>query len=643
MNEARRLAVILMLAVSGAGAATFPGTQTNWFGWPRWDFQHDGRACIVVAPTNEAPGRPWIWRARFWGHEPQTDLALLGLGYHVAYMDVAEMFGSPRAVAHWNRFHDLLVKEHGLAHKAALEGMSRGGLYIYNWAAANPDKVTCIYADAPVLDVRSWPGGKGRGPGHAATWAQCLKEFGLTEATAPAFRGNPLDRLEPLAKAGIPLLHVCGEADTVVPIEENTRILEKRYRELGGRIAVIAKPNCEHHPHSLKDPTRIVNFVLENTPGMAGLKRPDPPVPYGEDYFTLRRWLHGFSPGPARVVYFGGSITQNPGWQNLVSESLRRRYPGTQFEFVNAGIASLGSTPHAFRLVRDVLSRGRIDLLFVEAAVNDETNGMTPEEALRGMEGIVRHALAEQPHMQIVMLHFADPEKTAAYSAGKVPPVIIQHERVADHYRISSVNLAREVFERMHAGEFAWEKDFKNLHPSPFGQKLYAASVERLFDASGFVAPRRARPLPAPLDALSYSGGRLVAPDAVATSKGWTLDPAWVPRDGKPTREGFVRVPMQVAERPGAELEFRFQGRGVGLFIVSGPDAGILEWSVDGAAPQPRDLATQWSPQLHLPWTVMLAPDLTSGPHVLKLRTLAGPAGCATSVACRIVHFLVNE
>ncbi len=643
MKSLLRAAAVVMLASAAASAAPFPGAQTNWFGWPRWDFQHDGRSCIVVAPTNEAPGRPWIWRARFWGHEPQTDLALLGLGYHVAYMDVAEMFGSPRAIGHWNRFHELLVKGHGFAPKAALEGMSRGGLYIYNWAAANPDKVTCIYADAPVLDVRSWPGGKGRGPGSAGIWAACLKEFGLTEESAKAFRGNPIDHLEPLAKAGIPLLHVCGETDTVVPIEENTRILETRYRELGGTITVIAKPNCEHHPHSLKDPTRIVNFVLENTPGMAGMKRPDPPVPYGADYFTLRGGLSGFSNGPARVVFLGGSITAGGGWRDLVCESLRRRFPSAQFEFVNAGISSLGSTPHAFRLVRDVLSKGRVDLLFAEAAVNDETNGMTPEEMLRGMEGVVRHARTHQPDMDIVLLHFADPDKTAAYTAGKTPVVIAQHERVAERYGMPSINLAREVFERMHAGEFTWEKDFKNLHPSPFGHKLYAASIDRLFDASGFASPRRARPLPQPLDALSYGGGRLVAPDEAGYSKDWNLDPSWVPRDGKGTREGFVRVPMRVAENPGAEVEFAFEGRGVGLMIVSGPDAGIVEWSVDGASAQRRDLFTQWSPQLHLPWAAMLDPGLKPGAHVLKLRMLVEKNAKSTGTACRIVHFLVNE
>jgi LmbE family N-acetylglucosaminyl deacetylase len=147
----------------------------------------------------------------------------------------------------------------------ALEGLSRGGLNIYNWAAANPDKVACIYADAPVCDIKSWPGGLGKGPGDPASWAQCLKAYNLTPEQALTFKGNPIDNLEPLAKAGVPLLHVCGGADETVPIDENTRVLESRYKQLGGKIDVIIKPGVGHHPHSLKDPTPIVEFILKHT------------------------------------------------------------------------------------------------------------------------------------------------------------------------------------------------------------------------------------------------------------------------------------------------------------------------------------------------------------------------------------------
>jgi pimeloyl-ACP methyl ester carboxylesterase len=180
-------------------------------------------------------------------------------------MDVVELLGNREAVAHWNAFYDYLTGQHGFARRTVLEGMSRGGLYVYNWAIANPDKVACIYADNPVCDFKSWPGGKGKAKGSAADWAACLKVYGLTEAEAMTFRGNPIDNLAPLAKARVPLLHVCGDADDVVPMEENTTILADRYRKLGGPITLIVKPGMGHHPHSLKDPAPIVEFILKHT------------------------------------------------------------------------------------------------------------------------------------------------------------------------------------------------------------------------------------------------------------------------------------------------------------------------------------------------------------------------------------------
>jgi len=73
-----------------------------------------------------------------------------------------------------------------------------------------------------------------------------------------------VDNLEPLAKARVPLLHVYGEADTVVPWEENTGIVVERYRKLGGTIKLIPKPGIAHHPHGLADPTPIVEFILKH-------------------------------------------------------------------------------------------------------------------------------------------------------------------------------------------------------------------------------------------------------------------------------------------------------------------------------------------------------------------------------------------
>ena len=242
------------------------GTKDDFQGFDRYTFKFDGVTSHLVVPRETAEGKPWVWRARFFGHEPQTDKALLERGFHVAYVDVAGLFGSPQAVERWDRFYKLLTEEHGFSKKPILEGMSRGGLIVLNWAISNPDCVWAIYLDAPVCDIRSWPGGKGKGKGSAVDWQECLKAYGLTEGQVETAPVHPTDRLEPLAAERVPILSVCGDADDVVPLEENTRVLEGRYRELCGPIQVIVKPGMGHHPHSLKDPTPIVEFLLRHMP-----------------------------------------------------------------------------------------------------------------------------------------------------------------------------------------------------------------------------------------------------------------------------------------------------------------------------------------------------------------------------------------
>jgi pimeloyl-ACP methyl ester carboxylesterase len=246
-------------------AQPLPGRRSVWNGFDRYDFDVAGKPVLVVAPKTALPGKPWVWHGEFFGHKPAPDIALLGKGLHVVYMNIPDMLGAPQAVEYWNSFYSELTTNFGFAPKAALVGLSRGGLYCYNWATANPEKVACIYGDAPVCDLKSWPGGKGKGKGSPADWRLVfqLYRFG-SEDEALAYKGNPVDRLASLAQFKVPLLHVYGDADDVVPWDENTGLVANRYRELGGPITLVPKPGVGHHPHGLDDSTPIINFIYTN-------------------------------------------------------------------------------------------------------------------------------------------------------------------------------------------------------------------------------------------------------------------------------------------------------------------------------------------------------------------------------------------
>lgn len=374
-------------------------------------------------------------------------------------------------------------------------------------------------------------------------------------------------------------------------------------------------------------------------------------LPRGSDYFELRDGLANAFDAftrtkTGRVAFLGGSITAMSGWRERVMADLQRRFPDTKFDFIGAGIGSLGSVPHAFRFERDVLLRGPVDLLFVEAAVNDASNMPDrPDLMLRGMEGVVRRARRANPRTDIVQLHFVMPEHMADYRAGRVPVVVRQHERVAAAYGNPSIDLAREVTERIAAGQFTWEGDFRNLHPSPFGHAVYGDSIGRMLDAAGKNAGRpRPHNVPdAPLDAGSYFNARLVAPSAARIVRGFKLEAAWRPAEApKGVRAGFVDVPALVGEEPGAEFEFELEGRGAGLFITAGPDAGVLEWSVDGGPFRPVDTFTRWSKNLHLPWVVILDDGLPPGRHVFRVRIAAARHAESAGTALRVQHLLLN-
>ncbi|WP_436489362.1 GDSL-type esterase/lipase family protein [Chitinophaga sp. ARDCPP14] len=243
-----------------------PGDKkiSSFYGYCCADFNFRGRACKVVAPKFAAAGHPWIWRARFWGHEPQTDIALLERGYHVVYCDVAELFGNKEAIQLWNGYYSLLRKA-GLAHKAVMEGMSRGAVYVYNWAAENPDKVAAVYVDNPVIDLCSWPGSQFKKQvAQRNEWEAFKKDYGFTsDSAAMLFKGSPLYKIREIVKGKYPMLHVLADADTDVPPEENTLPFEEKIKALGGDIIVMHKPGFAHHPHSFPDPTPIVDFILK--------------------------------------------------------------------------------------------------------------------------------------------------------------------------------------------------------------------------------------------------------------------------------------------------------------------------------------------------------------------------------------------
>ncbi len=207
-------------------------------------FVVEARPAFLLLPAKAAdlPHKPWLWYApTFPAHPDPSHLWMfrqfLDRGIAIAGVDVGESFGNPRGRAVYSALYDKLRRDYGLAEKACLMPQSRGGLMLYNWAAENPRRVACIAGIYTVCDPRSYPG-----------LDKACSAYGMDEATFATHLAehNPLDRLRPLAEAGVPILHVHGDSDTVVPIEKNSGELARRYRALGGMMRLIIVPGKGH-------------------------------------------------------------------------------------------------------------------------------------------------------------------------------------------------------------------------------------------------------------------------------------------------------------------------------------------------------------------------------------------------------------
>lgn len=300
-----------------------------------------------------------------------------------------------------------------------------------------------------------------------------------------------------------------------------------------------------------------------------------------------------------RIAFLGGSITYNGGWRDSLMAYFQKRFPKTDFEFIAAG-------------------------------------------------GIVRNLRRYNPAADVVMMHFVDPGKIKEYSEGQEPEVITNHNKVAHHYKLPTINLAKEVNERIDQGEFSWEADFKNLHPSPFGQGIYAHSMIEFLESaySSHIDPDdkiSAYSLPEKLDLLCYDHGILIEASEIKPSKGWEHNPMWKPTDDTGTRANYTKVPMLVSHTPGSTIRFKFQGNAVGIAVAAGQDAGMVEYRIDKGAWQTQNLFTQWSQHLHLPWYYTLATGLSPAKeHRLEIRISPDKDRQSNGNACRIRYFFVN-
>lgn len=252
----------------------FSDSTSIWKGFTRYHIEFQNREAFITCPDTAIEGKQWIWRARFPEWHTEMDEILLNSGYYIAYINTNNMLGSPKAMEQWDLFYEYLLDEWDFNKRMALEGVSRGGLFVFSWAKRHPERVNCIYTEAPVCDFKSWPGGFGTGKGDRSTWKVLKREYGFANNDqAMVYADNPIDGLEALARAKVPILSMIGLNDRVVPPSENIFLLSDRYVKLGGISTLVpctrGKQNLEGHHFPIETPQLGADFIIYNTgPGL---------------------------------------------------------------------------------------------------------------------------------------------------------------------------------------------------------------------------------------------------------------------------------------------------------------------------------------------------------------------------------------
>ncbi len=267
------LALLLCCFTAVSSAASDQESQPS-FAWQR--FQVAGRPAFVILPDakkKQTASIPWVLYA------PTFDRSLpnaadegwmirqfLAAGIAIAGIDVGESYGSPTGRDQYNALHKHVVKEFNFDNQASLLARSRGGLMLYAWAADNPDKVRCMAGIYPVCDLRSYPG-----------LATACGAYNMTETELAAVlqSHNPVDRLQPLAKAKVPIFHIHGDQDATVPIEANSAAIQQRYTKLGGSMQLVIAQDQGHSMWpGFFECQPLVDFVIQQSGGSVVLPKP---------------------------------------------------------------------------------------------------------------------------------------------------------------------------------------------------------------------------------------------------------------------------------------------------------------------------------------------------------------------------------
>ena len=325
---------------------------------------------------------------------------------------------------------------------------------------------------------------------------------------------------------------------------------------------------------------------------------------------------------PLKIGFIGGSITQQEKYTNPLSTSLtdflRTENPERKIEYVYKGIGGTGSNLGVFRLEKDIINYNP-DIVFIEFAVNDASNGTA---RVKTMEGMIRK-LMKLDHQPMVILLNVTTENHGSLES------IVDFDALAKAYGIGSVNVAEYLIANEASAEnpdgFVWKKayladypeataltDSDGTHPNSVGGKIYADYMYSVISANpgSFFKKMTYVKDVVNTEGFEYRNPRMVSWKAAQYDENWRVDEGqnWAFYEGQAK-----------ATEAGATLTFKFTGSTIGLYLPNWNGATDATYSIDNGAYTGTVSGNNSGITTKMPMMRVIKNDLPAGEHTITI------------------------
>jgi lysophospholipase L1-like esterase len=294
--------------------------------------------------------------------------------------------------------------------------------------------------------------------------------------------------------------------------------------------------------------------------------------------------------GPCTMGYMGASIAgMRNGWRTAIHEWLNKHFPHSEPHLeVNCCVGGVGSIIGAFNARRNFTHHSP-DLVFIEYSVVDflrfAHRSAAPVEAEYSVEALVRIIKSINPECDICFIYYFC-FGSEDHLRGRHTPTEKIYEEIADYYGIPSISAAQFFLNLSNSGEMHLTGE--NGLPAIYRSDMSHPTIEGNRRVVGFLCAqlakllaakptKRSAKLPTPLHPVRIEDWRCYPAQRHMFSGNIEIVEIPVGKKAGGERKKYAQY---VALRAGGKVSFKVHGHLVAIFLIIGPDSGVVRCRV---------------------------------------------------------------